>query len=72
MESGNCSYTLKDSNEVLAQRTGTLTNNSIIDISGYTIIELSSVVNYSGSKYGTHSSSLSGTNTSEIVGLRIE
>lgn len=72
VQSGSCSYTLKDSTGILANKTGTLTSSLVVNISGYNIITLTSSLNDSRNNVGTHNSNCSGSNSSSITGLRIE
>ena len=72
IESGNCTYTLKDSTNTLPNKSGTLNNSDYVSTIGYDILVLSHSINCSGRGIGTHNSSASGSSASTLTNLRIE
>lgn len=72
IQSGTCSYSLKDSSGIKSNASGTITGNDAIGIYGYDLLTLSYTTSASKESIGTHNSGTSCSSSIHITGIEIK
>lgn len=72
IQSGTCSYLLKDSSGIKSNASGTITGNNCINIYGYDLLTLSYTTSASKTSIGTHDSGTSCSSSIHITGIEIK
>ena len=72
IQSGSCSYSLKDSSGVKSSVSGTITGNNSISIYGYDLLTLSYSTSSWKESVGTHNSGSSCSSNIQITGIEIK
>lgn len=72
IQSGTCSYSLKDSFGIKSNASGTITGNDAIGIYGYDLLTLSCTTSASKESIGTHNSGTSCSSSIHITGIEIK
>lgn len=72
IESGTCSYTLTDSKGIASSKSGTLSADTVVDISDYDTLVLSSEIKANGRQVNTHNANASGSNSATITNLKMK
>ena len=72
IQSGTCSYSLKDSSGIKSNASGTITGNNCINIYGYDLLTLSYTTSASKTSIGTHDSGTSCSSSIHITGIEIK
>lgn len=72
IQSGTCSYSLKDSSGIKSNASGTITGNDAIGIYGYDVLTLSYTTSAWKESIGTHNSGTSCSSSIHITGIEIK
>lgn len=72
IQSGTCSYSLKDSSGIKSNASGTITGNNSINIYGYDLLTLSYTTSSWKESVGTHNSGSSCSSNVQITGIEIK
>lgn len=72
IQSGTCSYSLKDSSGIKSNASGTITGNDAIGIYGYDLLTLSYTTSAWKESIGTHNSGTSCSSSIHITGIEIK
>lgn len=71
IQSGTCSYSLKDSSGIKSNASGTITGNNSINIYGYDLLTLSYTTSSWKESVGTHNSGSSCSSNVQVTGIEI-